>query len=340
MRGLYAGVFLLIFQVIVAADACTVLEFTGEGFSPNVMWLLHAYPLYTMNGSFFLDSKLWPHHCKETGGGWGDFFASDQEVIDWTPEKEKAGGEVCLRQKAQHVDELLHKLGTGTEELDGMAVNKLWRFKPAVQKVVNATLRELKGLNNPTVAFHIRGGDLSADLQQNKRKPVSPQQYVDRALEAFGKKAKGGTCVILGDDHKLMGETAKIAKAKLGCAIYRRPPYYRKAGHIQSEFNKEPLAKRCAHTVQFLQDVELMTHADYFVGTFHSNLPKIIQTLRFSLLHKDKRTFADASDLKADWYERVREYFREDAKQRKGKKTMPAAYAAASQHRSLLSWLH
>ncbi len=38
-----------------------------------------------------------------------------------------------------------------------------------MQKVVNATLRELKGLNNPTVAFHIRGGDLSADLQQNVR---------------------------------------------------------------------------------------------------------------------------------------------------------------------------
>lgn len=46
---------------------------------------------------------------------------------------------------------------------------QLWRFKPAVQKVINATLRELKGLNNPTVAFHIRGGDLSADLQQNVR---------------------------------------------------------------------------------------------------------------------------------------------------------------------------
>jgi len=47
---------------------------------------------------------------------------------------------------------------------------QLWKFKPAVQKAVNASLRELKGLNEPTVAFHIRGGDLSADLQQN----VSP----------------------------------------------------------------------------------------------------------------------------------------------------------------------
>ncbi len=38
-----------------------------------------------------------------------------------------------------------------------------------------------------------------------------------------------------------------------------------------------------------------------WAGTFHSNLPRIVQTLRFSLLHKDKRTFADASEMKADW---------------------------------------
>jgi hypothetical protein len=30
-----------------------------------------------------------------------------------------------------------------------------------------------------------------------------------------------------------MGETAKVAKKKLKCAIYRRPPYFRKAGHQQ-----------------------------------------------------------------------------------------------------------
>ncbi len=72
--------------------------------------------------------------------------------------------------------------------------------------------------------------------------------------------------MVLGDDHKLMGETAKAAKKALGCTMFRRPPYFRKAGHQQAEFNKEPLAKRCQHTLQFLQDVELMTHAYYFVG--------------------------------------------------------------------------
>ena len=82
---------------------------------------------------------------------------------------------------------------------------------------------------------------------------------------------QGGTCVILGDDYKLMGETAKIAKQKLGCQVFRRPPYFRKAGHVQVEFNKEPLAKRCAYTVQYLQEIEMMTHADYFVGAQRSS---------------------------------------------------------------------
>lgn len=34
---------------------------------------------------------------------------------------------------------------------------------------MNTTLRELKGLKGPTVAFHVRGGDLLADLTSNVR---------------------------------------------------------------------------------------------------------------------------------------------------------------------------
>lgn len=62
-----------------------------------------------------------------------------------------------------------------------IATAQLWRFKPSVQKVINATLRELKGLNNPTIAFHVRGGDLSADLQHNVSQPfASPILYGKR----------------------------------------------------------------------------------------------------------------------------------------------------------------
>jgi hypothetical protein len=48
-----------------------------------------------------------------------------QDVVTWSPQAEKKGGEVCLRQNHQQVDDLLHKLNTGTDELDGMAVNRV-----------------------------------------------------------------------------------------------------------------------------------------------------------------------------------------------------------------------
>ena len=41
----------------------------------------------------------------------------------------------------------------------------------------------------------------------------------------------------------------------------------RKGGFIQREFLAQPLKERCQQTVQLLQDIHLMMHADYFVGT-------------------------------------------------------------------------
>lgn len=38
-----------------------------------------------------------------------------------------------------------------------------------------------------------------------------------------------------------------------------------------------------AGTLQFLLDIELMNHADYFVGTTNSGLPHIIDVLRYAV---------------------------------------------------------
>ena len=40
----------------------------------------------------------------------------------------------------------------------------------------------------------------------------------------------------------------------------------RKGGYIQREFTAQPLKDRCQQTVQLMQDIHLMMHADYFVG--------------------------------------------------------------------------
>jgi hypothetical protein len=98
---------------------------SGEGFSPNLLWLLHAFPLFgpPTNGTFYLDSTQFPHKCNETGG-WTDFFAGTH-MLPWTPEAQAAEKDACVRLRAKEIDDMLHKLHTGTEELDGMAVNRV-----------------------------------------------------------------------------------------------------------------------------------------------------------------------------------------------------------------------
>lgn len=44
---------------------------------------------------------------------------------------------------------------------------QLWKLQPWVQQQVNTALKGFRALKGPTVAFHMRGGDLLADLSNN-----------------------------------------------------------------------------------------------------------------------------------------------------------------------------
>lgn len=47
----------------------------------------------------------------------------------------------------------------------------------------------------------------------------------------------------------------------------------RTAGYVQRDFIAEPLKDRCQQTVQLLQDIHLMMHADYFIGALPNPSP-------------------------------------------------------------------
>lgn len=116
-----------------------------------------------------------------------------------------------------------------------------------------------------------------------------------------------------GDSHKRIDDTAAAAQKRIGCKVFKRKKFYRKAGYSQEEFNQGTTEQRCSSTMHLLADMEIMARSDYFVGSFDSNLPHIIQTMRFALYLKDRRTFVDASAKHRDWYASVREYFKEQA---------------------------
>ena len=64
-----------------------------------------------------------------------------------------------------------------------------------------------------------------------------------------------------------------------------------------------------AGTLQFILDIELLTHADYFVGTTNSGLPHVVEVLRFAVYNKDRATFVDASLQHRDWHWKMRRFW-------------------------------
>ena len=59
------------------------------------------------------------------------------------------------------------------------------------------------------------------------------------------------------------------------------PVLCRKGGYIQREFSAQPLKDRCQQTVQLMQDIHLMMHADYFVGA----PPPFLHPMQYSDMH-------------------------------------------------------
>ena len=68
-----------------------------------------------------------------------------------------------------------------------------------------------------------------------------------------------------------------------------------------------------AGTLQFILDIEMLTHADYFVGTTNSGLPHVVDVLRFAVYNKDRSTFVDASLRHNDFGYRLRQFWRAKA---------------------------
>ena len=84
--------------------------------------------------------------------------------------------------------------------------------------------------------------------------------------QPFCAQLGNGTCVFVGDDEVFIAEAADLARQQLGCAVFSERAKYELPRHKQSMFNHLPLEERCKATLHLLKDLELLAHADYFVG--------------------------------------------------------------------------
>ena len=60
---------------------------------------------------------------------------------------------------------------------------------------------------------------------------------------------------------------------------------------------------------QLLMDIELLAHADYFVGSWNSGMAVLVDALRYGRYGKDRCTALDASSERLDFCSRMRDFF-------------------------------
>ena len=84
------------------------------------------------------------------------------------------------------------------------------------------------------------------------------------------------------------------------------------AGHLQDHFNQQSYEDKCSGTVQVLIDMELLAHTDYFVGSYNSRWPRVVQYLRYILYSKERDTSVDASAYGLDMFSNIKRIFQQD----------------------------
>lgn len=74
---------LLVLISIPAGQGCTVVELQNDGFATNMLYLMHAIPIfYQQNGTLYIDNTNFPYNCAQDGG-FHDFFKYDEHLVPW-----------------------------------------------------------------------------------------------------------------------------------------------------------------------------------------------------------------------------------------------------------------
>ncbi|KAK9826199.1 hypothetical protein WJX81_006831 [Elliptochloris bilobata] len=261
-----------------------------------------------INGTLYLDNTWFQYRCRKNGGLHDFLDLKQAHIVPWTAEKEHRGKQVCTRLQLPGVKKLKDALEVTYDELAFSSVQKLWRFKPTVETALAKEKKLLDGAEGPTIAVHLRGGDKRQENADLGRPNTLPEDYAHAFHEAYP-NITGGTCVVVSDETSLAKAASKHMAEVVGCKVLNRTAYFVNTGHVQDHFNRQTIDTKCTSTVQLLMDIELLAHADYFVGSWNSGMAVLVDALRYGRYGKDRCTALDASSARLDFCSRMRDFF-------------------------------
>lgn len=181
----------------------------------------------------------------------------------------------------------------------------MWKLSASLQRIADVQAAHFATLQKPLIGIHIRSGDKAREDILAGRDVVWYQKeaWVDNLQDLLVHNGldlqSGGTCLIYGDHLSALQQAAMALKTKLQCTTIVVGGSL--AGHDQVAFNKQGRTTACDVTRDLILSLEALSRTDVFMGSFNSNIPRILLLLR-SMYGKDEASSRDVSRNITGWH--------------------------------------
>ncbi len=284
---------------------CYVYHTSPYGFGSNFFGLLMAVAVYGVNNNttIYIEEDAWAYKCRGKPS-WTEFFVGRQPQAlpgPWAgPGESGLAEQGCTTEIDLYYENaqkrLKHLDSDHVRPLLGKTLREIWMLSDRMQKLANAQTSFTRTLRRPVLAVHVRSGDKHGEDLLAKQNPgwYNNSDWLSSLMshmELHELKAPG-TCLILGDGLQANSAVAAVASKNLSCAVLQMGG--RNGGHQQEVFAKEVSeAQRgqgqdlgCMRTEEFILNLVAMSRADMFVGSFNSNVGRLVHLLRTSVYLK------------------------------------------------------
>jgi hypothetical protein len=147
-------------------------------------------------------------------------------------------------------------------------LKEVWRPKETTRQAVTDRLAKFNLGDAPFAGIHIRRGD-----KWQEAPPLTADTYA-RAVESIDPTIK--RCFVASDSYAAVQELA-AARPHWTIASFVAPD---DAGHHQGAFNRYPPDARRDRVLDLLAEIEALSKAAFFVGTYSSNIGVLLALLR------------------------------------------------------------
>lgn len=251
------------------------VESKFNGFGAQLVRIVDAFALAIVLHARFeiATSKYWNYGCAPWHG-WSCYFndhahnirLSCIEFEHWSPKSITSCVHVTTDKSTAFAAAILRQSEAPLED-SRLLANCLWTLNEQTRIQID---RMKQTMNFPYIGLHVRRGDKKSEVPY-----VHPNKYV-YAVNCIDPHRQL-TVYIATDD----GSVLPILRALLAPRrVISQPDTLNRRGHIQLHSNRNYLKRNRKIVTALLRDIEALRHANYFVGTFSSNLSRLIHLLR------------------------------------------------------------